>query len=175
MAATVCSLNAAEAGARLDALVDLLCDVVDGGASVSFLPPMDRALARRFWEGAISAVIERRRVLLVAEEEDALLGSVQLDLVGMPNQRHRGEVMKLLVHSRARRRGIGRMLMLALEDEARRDKRSLITLDTFTGSAGEKLYAGLGYRKAGIIPRYALLGDELIATTLMYKELSSAS
>lgn len=165
-------LDAAAAAERIDGLVEVLCDVVDGGASVSFLPPMDPALARRFWEGVIAAVDGGGRVLLVAESGAGLLGSVQLDPSATPNQRHRADVMKLLVHRRARRLGLGRRLMLVLEDEARRAGRSLLTLDTWTGSPAEALYRSLGYTLAGVIPGYALTaGGTLEPTSIMYKAL----
>ncbi len=165
-------LDAAAATERIDGLVEVLCEVVDGGASVSFLPPMDRSQARRFWEGAIRAVAGGSRVLLVAESGADLLGTVQLDLSATPNQLHRADVMKLLVRRRARRLGLGRRLMLRLEDEARRAGRSLLTLDTWTGSPAEALYRSLGYTLAGVIPGYALTADgTLEPTSIMYKAL----
>ena len=165
-------LDPAEATKHIDQLVEILCDVVDGGASVSYLPPMDRALARRFWEGVIGTIGGGDRILLAADNGAGLLGTVQLDLCRMPNQPHRAEVMKLLVHRRARRLGLGRRLMAALEDEARSAGRTLITLDTWTGSAAELLYRSLGYQLAGVIPRFALTASgTLEPTSIMYKEL----
>lgn len=168
----ILKLDAEAAGRRVDALVEVLCDVVDGGASVSFLQPMDRDLARRFWEGVVASVADGSRVLLTAEDGSGVLGTVQLDLSAIPNQRHRADVMKLLVHRRARRMGLGRRLMHALENEARRAGRSLITLDTWSGSAAERLYFSLGYKLAGVIPRFAMgPAGTLEATSIMYKEL----
>lgn len=165
-------LGAADARQRLDGLVEVLCDVVDGGASVSFLPPMDRALALSFWQGVTDAVAGGSRMLLAAEDGADVLGTVQLDLCRMPNQPHRAEVMKLLVHRRARRLGLGRRLMEALEDEARDAGRTLITLDTWTDSPAERLYRSMGYQLAGVIPRFALSAEgKLEPTSIMYKEL----
>jgi ribosomal protein S18 acetylase RimI-like enzyme len=172
MSIRVRTLDAAEATRRIDALVDILRDAVDGGASVSFLPPMDPALARRFWEKTIAAVAAGERVLFVAEDDAGPLGTVQLELVGMQNQPHRCEVAKLLVHRRARRQGVGRKLMLALEEEARRAGRTLITMDTRKGDNAEPLYVSLGYMIAGVIPRYALSGEGTRDdTAILYKEL----
>lgn len=172
MPVTVARLSAGEAEARLDALEAILADVVDGGASVSFLRPLGPGEARAFWQSAIAAVGTGKRVLLLASDDSGPVGTVQLDLPWFPNQRHRADVMKLLVLRRARRLGAGRMLMLAVEDEARRAGRSLITLDTVTDGAGEKLYRSMGYRLAGVIPRYALSSDGVLEdTSVMYKEL----
>ncbi len=172
MRVTVARLSAAEAETRLEELVDILVDVVDGGASVSFLRPLGRDEALAFWRGAIEAVEADRRVLLLAADGAGPIGTVQLDLPWYPNQRHRADAMKLLVHRRARRLGAGRMLMLALEDEVRRLGRSLITLDTVTGGPAERLYLSLGYKPAGVIPRFALSSDgRLEDTSVMYKEL----
>ena len=104
-----------------------------------------------------------------------IVGTVQLDLATPPNQPHRAEVKKLLVHPWARRRGIGKSLMTALEDHARQARRTLLTLDTVTGAAAEPLYLSLGYVAIGSIPQYALNfnSSKLEPTTVMYKILSS--
>lgn len=172
MRVTVAKLSAAEAETRLDALTELLVDAVEGGASVGFLRPLGNDEARKFWRGAIAAVGAGTRVLLLARDETGPVGAVQLGLAGFPNQRHRADVMKLLVHRRARRLGAGRRLMESLEDEARVAGRGLITLDTVSGGAGDLLYRALGYKLAGVIPRYALSSDgRLEDTSIMYKEL----
>lgn len=161
---------------RMDSLVALLQDAVEGGASVGFLPPMSEADARRYWETVSAAVAGGTRHLFAAGEGDRVLGAVQLDLPAMPNARHRGEVMKLIVHRRARRRGIGRALMRALERTAADLNRTLLVLDTRKGDAAEQLYAGLGYRHAGVIPRYAMSATGTLDDTVyMYRELRRAS
>jgi GNAT superfamily N-acetyltransferase len=168
----VARLSAAEAEARRDILADILADVVEGGASVGFLRPLERAAALEFWRGVAAAVAARGRVLLVAERAGVPVGTVQLDLAAMPNQRHRADLMKLLVLRSARRLGVGRALVCAAEDEARRAGRSLITFDTVADSPAETLYRSLGYRRAGVIPRYALSSDGVIEdTSVMYKEI----
>jgi GNAT superfamily N-acetyltransferase len=99
---------------------------------------------------------------------------VQLELGMPPNQRHRAEVNKMLVHPERQRRGIARALMVALEDAARAEARSLLTLDTWTGSHAEALYRSLGYVTLGVIPRFATgsTTGTLEPTTFMYKELA---
>jgi ribosomal protein S18 acetylase RimI-like enzyme len=114
------------------------------------------------------------RHVIVARAADRIVGSVQLDFAWPPNQQHRADVAKLLVHPDARRRGIARALMLALEALARSERRTLLTLDTWTGSHAEALYRSLGYVEVGVIPRFARgsLTPELEPTTIMYKELT---
>lgn len=173
MTVLIRKLDAAETAARLDGLVEVLCDVVDGGGSVNFLAPMDRAEARRFWQGVAAAVAAGDRALFVAEDASGPVGTVQLEIIRKPNQPHRCEVAKLLVHRRARRRGIARQLMAALEEETRRLGRTLLTMDTVKGSGAEALYRDLGFQAAGVIPRYALstTGRTLEDTVVMFKEL----
>ncbi len=172
MTVAIKTLTADETTAQIDALVEILCDVVDGGGSVNFLAPMDRGLARSFWQGVVPAVASGDRVLFVAEDASGPVGTVQLEIIRKPNQPHRCEVAKLLVHRRARRRGIARKLMQALEAEARRQGRTLLTMDTVNGSPAETLYRGLGFQAAGVIPRYALGTTGALEDTLvMYKEL----
>ena len=168
----ISALSAAEIEAELDALAELLWDCVDGGAAVSFIKPFSRDEARAFWRGVAAAVAAGKRIVLAARLGPEIVGSVQLDFAAPPNQRHRAEVMKLLVLRRARRRGIARALMLALEAHARAAGRTLLTLDTRSGDAGEPLYRGVGYRFAGTIPRYSRSSEgTLDDTSFMYKEL----
>lgn len=155
---------------ELEELSEILYLTVHGGASVSFILPFTMDDARAFWEMKLN---EGTRRVLVARSKGRIAGTVQLDLGMPPNQKHRGEVAKLLVHPEARRQGIARALMTALEELARREARTLLTLDTRTGDCAEPLYRSLGYRVAGIIPGYARgpITTALEATTLMYKEL----
>ena len=164
-------LTASQAHAYLDNLVDLLRDAVDGGASVSFLPPLDPAEARAYWTATLAEVADGTRLLLAAFEDDCLAGSVQLELAQRPNGRHRGEVAKLLVHSRERRRGIGAALMGAVEDQARALGRTTLVLDTRQGDLAEGLYRRLGWTEAGVIPRYALNGDGGVDPTVVFYKL----
>lgn len=150
----------------------LLQDTVESGASIGFVPPLADPDARAYWHGVRSALGGVNRILLAAVEQGRIHGSVQLDLATQPNAGHRAEVMKLMVHRAARRRGIGRALMLALETAARRAGRTLLVLDTRVGDSAEQLYLGLGYVPAGVIPRYALsAAGTLDATVYMYREL----
>jgi ribosomal protein S18 acetylase RimI-like enzyme len=156
MDVTIESLTAEAARAERPRLSALLADCVDSGASVGFLPPLSPGEADEYWTTVAAAVAGGACVLLVARRGDGCpVGTVQLDLVTRPNARHRAEVMRLMVHTGARRRGIGRALMLAIETEARQRGRTTLVLDTRQGDPSERLYASLGYRRAGTIPEYA--------------------
>jgi ribosomal protein S18 acetylase RimI-like enzyme len=162
--------------ADLDMLAGVLHAVVHDGAGVSFIVPFTMAEARRFWvDKVVPGVREGTRRVLVARDAGRIVGTVQFELAWPPNQPHRAEVAKLLVHPVARRRGVGRALMLALESLARAEGRTLLTLDTWTGGHAESLYRSLGYVVVGVIPRYARgsTTTALEPTTIMYKELGS--
>ena len=159
----------------LDMLGSVLHACVHAGASVSFVLPFSRDDAKAFWQDQVlPAVHAGSRCVLLARLGGRIVGTVQLDLATPPNQPHRAEVKKLLVHPDARRRGIARSLMAAAEEQAREAHRTLLTLDTVTGGSAEPLYLSLGYAAIGVIPRYALNFDssELEATTVMCKDLS---
>ncbi|MRS15906.1 GNAT family N-acetyltransferase [Enterobacteriaceae bacterium RIT691] len=158
---------------RLPELTDILVDCVNGGASVSFMLPFHPDKAAAFWHNVAQSVGEDERVVLAAFNGDGqLLGTVQLITDFPENQPHRGEVAKLLVHSRGRRQGIARMLMDALENTARGCGKTVLVLDTSTGSGAETFYQQCGWQKAGEIPQYALMPEGgLTPTSIFYKLL----
>jgi GNAT superfamily N-acetyltransferase len=163
--------------AIIGGLADVLMDCVEGGASVSFMAPLDRNRAVAFWRGAFDSASRGERVVLIAEDAatDRVVGTVQVFLAMPDNQPHRAEIAKLLVHRDARCRGLGRALMRAAEDVARVRGRTLLVLDTATGGDAERLYARLGWQQCGVIPGYALLPHGgLCDTTLFYRELPGA-
>ena len=166
--------EAARVALDLDMLADVLHAVVQGGAGVSFIVPFSTDDARAFWcDKVLPGVQARTRRVVVARQGERIVGTVQLDLATPPNQAHRAEVLKLLVHPDARRRGAARALMLAVEDIARAAGRTLITLDTVTGGPAEGLYRSLGYVAVGVVPRYARgsLTPELEDATILYRQL----
>jgi len=168
---------AAEDVARDRAVLSaLLVDAVDGGASIGFLPPLGEGEAAAYWDTVAAALRDGSRVLLVARppagpQIGTIVGSVQLDLAGRTNARHRAEVMRLMVHRRARRQGLGRALMLAIEEHARRLGRTTLVLDTRHGDPSERLYQSLGWTLAGTIPRYARSADGTLDATALYYRL----
>ena len=159
---------------EIAALSDVLIDCVEGGASVSFLLPMTREKADTFWRGVAAAAGRGERQVLVAEDESGtILGTVTLVLQLPENQPHRGDVAKMLVHRRARRLGVGTALLNAAERCARDAGKTLLVLDTVTGSNAERLYTTQGWQRCGVIPGYALWPDgRLCSTTVFYKAVS---
>ena len=158
--------------AQVDALADLLVDSVDAGASVGFMHPLEKAKAVAFWRRVADGVATDERALLVAEDESGIVGTVHLMLALPENQPHRAEVTKMLVHPRARRRGLGAALMKTAEEMARDCGRTLLVLDTVTGSDAERLYARLGWSRVGEIPEFAFLSHGgLWGTVVFYKKL----
>ena len=158
---------------ELRGLCDVLIDCVEGGASVSFMHPMTQAKAESFWRNAAAALGRGERLVLVAEDEQGICGTVQVILNLPENQPHRGDVAKMLVHRRARRRGVGAALLSAAEAHASKIGRTLLVLDTVTGGDAERLYARHGWQRCGEIPRYALFpGGGYCSTTVFYKALA---
>jgi len=156
----------------LEGLALLLLDAVDSGASVSFLAPITPDFAKEWWRNSISKA-DARAIQLVARDQDGIAGTVQLHPAWPPNQRHRADIAKLLIHRRARRQGLGAMLMREIESRARAAGFTLLTLDTKRGDGAEALYRRAGWTEVGVIPGYALNPDGTPCDTVVfYKELS---
>jgi GNAT superfamily N-acetyltransferase len=152
-------------------LAELLIDCVAGGASVSFMHPLPLPKALDFWRQVAAEVARGERALLIAEDGQGTIGSVQLIFKQPENQPHRADLSKMLVHRRARRRGLGAALLLEAEHVARACGKSLLVLDTASDDA-ERLYARLGWQRCGVIPGYALLPHGgLCDTTYFYRIL----
>lgn len=165
-------LNADETLRAAPALGEILKDCVEGGASVSFMADLTLDDATAFWEKAATAQAGDGRAVVIAQDAQGPFGVVQVIPAGMPNQPHRGDIAKMLVHRRGRRRGAAQALLAAAEDAARDLGLTLLVLDTVTGGDAERLYARLGWTRVGAIPNYALMPDgTLCATTYFYKDL----
>jgi ribosomal protein S18 acetylase RimI-like enzyme len=165
-------LSAEDVRVHLDGLAGVLHDCVAGGASVSYMAPFSLDDAREAFAGFASEVDRGRRLLLAAYAGGAVVGTVQVILAVPPNQPHRGEIAKLLVHRAARRRGVAERLMERAEAEARAEGKTLLVLDTVTGDPAERLYARLGWTRVGVIPDYALYPDgRPCATTVFWKKI----
>ena len=158
----------------LPALGALLVDAIEGGASVSFLAPLAIDDAIAFWRRQTPA--PARGAIFVARGDDGIDGAVILAPAWPPNQPHRADVAKLLVHRRARRRGVGRALMRALETHAAEQGFTLLVLDTERGGPGEQVYRALGWIECGAIPDYAIFADgSYCETVLFYKRVAAVS
>ena len=167
-------LSATEARNHIHGLVELLRDSVESGASVGFLLPISSTAAESYWSDVLYQLESGQRVLLIARDDNHIVGTVQLELASKQNALHRAEVQKLLVHTRNRNQGIARMLMTGIEKVARGLNRTLLVLDTLKGSDAEKLYGKWGYTRLGAIPNYARVSDSsLQPTVIFYKVLDS--
>lgn len=168
-------LSAAEAGALAEDLAAVLVDCIEGGASVSFMPPFGQANAVAFFHKCIRSVEADERFILGGFIDGKLAGTVQVVYATPPNQPHRGDVAKLLVHRLARRSGLGEALMLLAEEETRKSGRTLLVLDTVEGGAADRLYRRLGWTSAGVIPNYAMNPDGSWCNAVFFwKDLSGA-
>jgi len=166
-------IAADEARQRLPELTDLLVDAVDGGGANGFLRPLAPSDAAAYWDGRLGDVEAGRSILVGSMAGNgSLTGIVVLDLAGQPNGQHRAEVTKLMVHSSARRQGLGARLLAEVEDVARERGRRLLVLDTVPGSDAERLYRRHGWIEVGVIPDFALLPDgDPAPTVVFYKRL----
>jgi GNAT superfamily N-acetyltransferase len=149
-------------------LAEILVDCVAGGASVSFMPPFEHEDAKTFFARIAGEVARGEAALLVARVDGRIVGTVQLGLAMPPNQPHRADIRKLLVHRGARGRGIGMALMTAAEDAARARGRTLLVLDTALGDNAERLYTRAGWNRVGVIPGYALFPDGRPCDTVVF-------
>ncbi len=166
------SLDAAEANARISELADILLDCVAGGASVSFMADMTRDEALAFWQKVVGGVADGARILLVAESAGRLLGTVQVVASGIPNQPHRADLAKMLVHRNGRGQGIGAALLREAEALSLKSGWWLMVLDTVVDSVADHLYRRGGWKPVGIVPNYALWPDgKLCGTRYFYKDL----
>ncbi|MGF1665185.1 MAG: GNAT family N-acetyltransferase [Acidimicrobiia bacterium] len=157
---------------ELAGLAEVLVDCVAAGASVSFMWPFMLEQALAYWATVADEVAAGRRMLLVAEDEEGVVGTVQLVPAQPDNQPHRADVGKLLVHRRGRRRGVGAALMRAVDVVAHQAGKTVLVLDTADPGA-ERLYLRLGWQRVGVVPDFAMLPDGgMCATTILWKRVS---
>ena len=144
------------------------------GASISFILPFTKKESKNYWLNKVfPELINNNTAVFVALIDNQVAGTVQLECNTPPNQAHRAEVSKLLVHPNFQRKGVAKQLISALEEYAINHDKFLITLDTRTGDKAEPLYTSLGYQTVGTIPNFAKDPKEKKhdATTIMYKQL----
>jgi GNAT superfamily N-acetyltransferase len=168
-------LTPAELSDCIEDLSSILIDCVEGGASVSFMSPLARERADAFWMNVQTRIAAGTTEVLVARLDGGMVGTVQIVMPPAENQAHRADLAKMLVHRRARRRGVGRALIMAAEKLARDLGKTLLVLDTVSGSDAERLYKSLNWITVGRIPGYALFPDgRPCDTTYLYKNLGTA-
>jgi GNAT superfamily N-acetyltransferase len=170
---TIRLLDATQARAAIPDLCDILIDCVNGGASVGFMQPYGVADAEPYWQSIAENVATGATLLFAAELGGSIVGTVQIGAAQSPNQPHRADLKKLLVRSSARGKGLARLLMQAAEREAASRGKTILVLDTATGSDAEAIYPRLGWERVGVIPDYALWPQGgLCGTTLFYKRIA---
>lgn len=170
---SISRLDAREAERRLDELADMLVDAVAHGAAVHFLPGVTQEDGRSFWRAQLGGIGSGDRNLYVAERGGRVIGTVMLFLMPQPNQQHRAEIGKMLVHSSARRQGLGRLLLGHAEKEALAAGRTLLMLDTEADGAGHMLYRARGWTEFGRVPSHYMRHDgQLGETSFFYKLLT---
>jgi GNAT superfamily N-acetyltransferase len=164
--------SAAEFEKHIPRFAEILIDAVDSGAGVSFMKPLAKTDAENFWHGQLEAIVSGKTFPIVAEVDGLIVGLVLLLRAWAPNQPHRCDVAKLLVHRNFRRRGVATALMQALEEKAKALNQTLITFDAVAGSPAEAFYKSLGFICVGYYPRYAYSGTGVLdGTALFYKEI----
>lgn len=167
------ALHAAEVERLLPGLSELLVDAVAGGAGVNFMAGFTLPEAEAYWRKQIAGLAARDRIWLVAEADGRVIGTVMCIFAQQPNQPYRADVSKMLVHSSARRRGIGAALLAAVDEQALRHGRTLLVLDTEQGSDADRLYRRAGWIPAGTIPEYAYQPTgKPVGATFFYKMLA---
>lgn len=172
MTSTIRILDATAARAAIPDLCEVLSDCINGGASLGFMLPFQPQDGEAYWNDIATEVETGGIILGVAEIDGRVVGTVQVGLASKPNQPHRGDLMKLLVHRSGRGLGLSRKLMVAVEEEAARRGRTLLVLDTATGSEAEKIYPRFGWQRVGVIPDYALWPQGgFCDTTIFYKRI----
>ncbi len=166
------ALTPDEFRASIPRLGHILADAVNGGAGVSFMLPFTDADGARYWTDQTQNVDGGSKIVFAAFDGADIIGTVTLDKAWPPNQPHRGDIAKMLVLSSHRRRGVGKLLLDALEAKAREMRLSLLTFDTVSDSPAESFYRGLGFTCIGRIPDYALSpSGKPDATSIFYKKL----
>lgn len=166
------ALDVAEAEARLAELADILVDAVAHGSSVNFMAGFSHNEARAFWSNQLPGIASGEKILFVGDGGEKLLATVLLMFAPQPNAPHRAEIGKMLVHSSMQRQGLGRRLLETAEQAARDSGRTLLILDTATGSAGERLYRKTGWTELGTMPGHSFTPDGRLApATFFYKAL----
>ncbi|MBC2771367.1 GNAT family N-acetyltransferase [Rhizobium sp. AQ_MP] len=161
-------LSQADAIAALPDLSETLADCVEGGASLGYMSPFRPDDGQAFWRGVADAVGRGEVLLYGAFVGDRLVGTVQVGFASKPNQPHRADLMKLLVHRDARGLGLSKALMAAAEAGAAKAGRWLLVLDTAAGELAEGLYEKLGWQRSGVIPSYALFPDGRYCDTVIF-------
>jgi ribosomal protein S18 acetylase RimI-like enzyme len=123
--------------------------------------------------GAFFDAYHRPPDFLVAERDGRLIGFVRLvQPVPLEAGAHVRQIQGLAVDPDDRGRGLGRMLLEAACDEARRQGARRITLRVLSSNAvARRLYASAGFRVEGLLQDEFLIEGEYVDDVLMGRSL----
>jgi acetyltransferase len=122
-----------------------------------------------------AALAERERIVLVAEVDGNVVAMAHIAPSGAANAPHRAEVQRVAVAAAARRSGVGRELMEAVEEIARARGLSLLWLTTHDGSEAGAFYEAVGYTELGVMPDYSQRPDGSLAPAAFYYKVLRGS
>jgi acetyltransferase len=134
-------------------------DALRSGMALGALGSMESETLERSYHDIVSRLVDRDRVLVVAEARGKVVGMAQLVFSLATNAGHRAEIQRVGVATAARGKGIGRKLMAAVEEVAREHRVSLLWLTTHDETEACLFYESIGYTKLGVMPNYSRRPD----------------
>ena len=149
-------------GTDLDDLCEATESAITEGGGFGWLTPPPRQVLENYWKGVL-LVPERR--LVVGRLDGVIAGSAQLSRAPRNNeaQAFAGTLTSAFVAPWARRRGIGRGIVLEIESLAREIGLAVLNLDLRdTQRAAIRLYESLGYARWGTHPVYAQVEERIV-------------
>jgi GNAT superfamily N-acetyltransferase len=129
------------------------------GMALGLVEPVDPAELAGSYRAVVAGLSGSRRAIVVAESDGVVVGMAQLAPSEALNATHRAEVQRVAVAPEARRGGLGRALMAAVEQEARALGLTLLWLTTHAGSDAARFYEAIGYTLLGVMPDYSRKPD----------------
>ena len=164
----IVELSADEVRAAADELGRLLLDAHEAGMALGLAGQLTAAHAREVWLEMAEKVDPRRRVVLVALDGSAVVGTVQIVRAESENGRHRAEIQRLAVRADRRGSGIGRALLEAAVERSRAMGLQLLWLTTHEDTGSDRFYEAVGWARLGAMPLYSARPDGSLAGGAMY-------
>ncbi|MEU9793348.1 GNAT family N-acetyltransferase [Streptomyces sparsogenes] len=150
--------------------------VTETGGAIGYLAPPDRAETDAWLDSVLAAVRTGDAALALATAEDGsgeVLGcALWRRRAAVASHRHSAELQQVMTHPAARGRGLGRLLVSALIDNARAAGLELLILGVRGNNHGAiALYEALGFREWGRLPSGIAVGDERFDDVKLYRDL----
>ena len=112
------------------------------------------------------------RTALLRDDDDRLVACATWARHPHAVLAHDGEVRKVMVHPSERGKGLGRVVVAALVDDAREAGVEVLTLDCRGNNhAALRLYAGLGFVTTGRRPDFIAVGEHRFDQVLLHLDL----